>query len=856
MPHSYRFGNAELLPVERQLLVDGRLTGLGSRAFDVLLTLVERRDRLVTKNELLEVAWPGLVVEENNLAAQVSALRKLLGAGVVATIPGLGYRFCAAIAGDVPRPGAAPESRTEPFTNLPAPTESLIGREAELAALGAMLQEHRLVTVVGPGGIGKTRLAQELGRSRRTRFPDGAWWVDLAAVPGKELVVPAIANAAGLRPGRGEAAEELARAIGGRRMLLLLDNCEHIAEDAAQIVRTLLAGAPALTVLATSQEPLKVPGEFAYALDGLFVAGEDDPPEAARACAAVRLLDRRALSVDARHRLPDSKLPLALELCRRLDGMALAIEMAAARIPLMGIESLLERIGERLELLRSSDRGAAARYRTMRATLEWSFSLLSPGEKSVLARLSAFVGSFRLDAAQRVASAGDLDEWEVLDCLSALVDKSLLRVEPADPPRYRLLETLRLFGLEQLAALGESESAVRDHALAMTAIAEEVLQAFDLEAEEACVRRHAPDYDDLLAVWSRGCERRDPDLASRTVMAVATLDVARGIYQPRWLDKSLAHELAVRAEPLARARLWYCIALMKYTPGVSNVDAARAHVAAWREVGDERRLFEALGDLAEFLAAAGRVDDAEDALAEMRRLVQPEWTAQMRLAYHWPATAAAAFGGDMALLGARLDDQERAAAAAASLRRAVVSSWQRVAWAVGAGDLAHALQLGPIAIRKAEEYGNPSAIAAARLSHATALLLSGSLPEVPALLRDCLDISRRKGFMGGVLDAFALYAAKTGQAGLSARLLGSADACYARIVQVRGPLESRAASAVLANATLRLDVHEFARLRAVGSDAPQSDALALAEALAGASSAEQTRGGPSGAQKPSGVEVG
>ena len=832
MPHSYCFGNAELLPVERQLLVDGHPTGLGSRAFDVLLALIERRDRLVTKNELLDVAWPGLVVEENNLAAQVSALRKLLGASVVATIPGIGYRFCAAIAGDGPRAGAAAEPRSEPLTNLPAPTESLIGREAELATLGMMLDEHRLVTVVGPGGIGKTRLAQEMGRSRRARFPDGAWWVDLAAIPGRGLVVPAIAHAAGLRPGRGEPAEELARAIGERRMLLLLDNCEYIAQDAAQIVRTLLAGAPALSVLATSQEALKVPGEFAYALDGLVVAGVDDSPEAARGCAAVRLLERRALSVAARYRLPDSKLPLALELCRRLDGMALAIEMAAARIPLMGIETLLARLGERLELLRSPDRGAAARYRTMRATLEWSFSLLSQTEKSVLARLSAFVGSFRLDAALHVASAGELDEWEALDCISALVDKSLVRVEAADPPRYRLLETLRLFGLEQLAAHGEREAAMRDHALAMTVVADEILRAFDLEAEDDCVRRYAPDYDDLLAVWNRGCERDDPELASRTIMAVVQLDIARGVYRPQWLDKSVAHALATRAEPLARARLWYCIALKRYTPGLSNVDAAQAHVAAWREVGADRRLFEALGDLAEFLAAAGRVDDAEDALAEMRRLIQPAWPAQMRLSYHWPATVTAAFGGDMALLGARLDDQERAAAAAGSFRRAVVSSWQRVAWAVGAGDLPHALELGRIAMSKADEFGNPSAIAAARLRYATTLLLSGSLSGVPALLRECLDISRREGFMGNLLDAFALYAVRTDQAGLSARLLGSADACYARIVQVRGPLESRVASVVLADAAPSLDAREFARLRAIGSDSPPSETFALAQGLA------------------------
>lgn len=731
MSRTYRFGNAELLTVERQLLVEGRAATLGSRAFDVLIALIERRDRVVTKHELLDVAWPGLVVEENNLAAQVSALRKTLGAHVLATIPGIGYRFCVPVAGDEPPPPPG-STRVEPrLTNLPTPTEILIGRDSELATVGEMLDEHRLVTITGPAGIGKTRLAQELARARAGRFPAGVWWVDLAAIPAKELVVPAIAHAAQLEIGGGDPEEGLTRAVGDRRMLLVLDNCEYVAQHASHVVRSLLAGAPGVRVLVTSQEQLRVPGEFTYVLDGLEIASVEASPEAARACAALRLLELRARAVDARYRLADAKVPLAIELCRRLDGMALAIEMAAARIPLMGIETLLSRLGERLQLLRSADRSAAARYRTMRATVEWSYSLLSTPQQAVFRRLSAFAGSFRLDVALRAASGGDLDEWEVLDGLSALVDKSLVRLDGADPPRYRLLETLRLFGMELLSEKGELESAVHGHAAAMSALAEEILQAFDVETEGACVRRHAPDYDDLLAVWNRGRERGDPDLASRTVMAAATLDIARGIYQPRWLDKSAAHALALRAEPLARARLWYCIALKKYTSGVSNVDAAQAHVAAWREVRDDRRVFEALGDLAEFLAAADRGDEAEDALAEMRGLIQPTWPAQMRLSYHWPATVTAAFGGDMALLAARLDDQERAAAAAGSFRRAVVYSWQRVAWAVGAGNLPHALELGQIAIRKAEQFGNPSAIAAARLSHASALMLSGDLAGVP-----------------------------------------------------------------------------------------------------------------------------
>src|SRR5258706_3747818 len=194
---SYQFGNAELLPVERRLLIDGRLAELGSRAFDVLVALIERRHRVVTKNELLDLVWSGLVVEENNLAAQISTLRKILGARVIATIPGIGYRFCVPVSGDeqpfIVHAEGPPESSE---TNLPPPTESLIGRDTELADIAAMLDERRLVSIVGAAGIGKTRLAQEAARAAQARFPAGVWWVDLAAIPTNDSVAPVVARAA------------------------------------------------------------------------------------------------------------------------------------------------------------------------------------------------------------------------------------------------------------------------------------------------------------------------------------------------------------------------------------------------------------------------------------------------------------------------------------------------------------------------------------------------------------------------------------------------------------------------------------------------------------------------------------
>jgi hypothetical protein len=289
--------------------------------------------------------------------------------------------------------------------------------------------------------------------------------------------------------------------------------------------------------------------------------------------------------------------------------------------------------------------------------------------------------------------------------------------------------------------------------------------------------------------------------------------------------------LALRAQPLARARLWSCITLKRFTPGISNFDAAIAHVRAWRAVGDHRRLFEALGDLAEFQAAIGRCGDAESTLAEMRSIEDPGWPAHVRLGYHWPATHAAELGGDMALLGARLDDQERAAVQVHSFRTSVVSSWQRVAWAVGIGDLRLAIELGLVAIQKADAFGSPGAKAAARSSYVASALLSGPFAGAPAMLRECLAHGAREGFVGHILDTCALYAVRTNHAEHAARMLGCADAAFAAVPSLRGALELKVVATFIAQTTHSLGMQELARLRAEGSRCTAAQTLALAEAL-------------------------
>src|SRR5512140_3415836 len=286
MPRNFRFGVIEIKPDERAVLVHGGAVTVGARAFDVLMALVERRDRVVSKDELMRVAWPHAVVEENNLQAQVSALRKVLGAAAIATIPGRGYQLTLALdeEADASRP---------PPGNLPAIRGALIGRERDLAAVAQLVRSHRLVTLTGPGGDGKTRLAQHAAHALSTAYRHGAWWVDLAAVRGGESVAGAIARALGLPLGTAQTAPALTTCLGSRELLVLLDNCEHVAANAAGAVSAILDATPNVRLLATSQRPLETPDEHVYRLEGLAVPGNECSLEQARSCGAVALLEER-----------------------------------------------------------------------------------------------------------------------------------------------------------------------------------------------------------------------------------------------------------------------------------------------------------------------------------------------------------------------------------------------------------------------------------------------------------------------------------------------------------------------------------------------------------------------------------
>ncbi len=600
-----RFGRFELRPDERVLLAGGAPLALGARAFDVLAVLVNQAGKLVTKNDLLHQVWPGLVVEENNLQVQVSTLRKLLGPNAVATIPGRGYRFDLALESAGASPAAVPTTLTPPpaaspagKTNLPGRLPMLFGRGDDLAKIAALLERHAVVTIVGAGGIGKTRVAQAVAAELLPRYPDGVWWVELAAIADPALVPSAVARALNAHlPADRPAIETLIAILAPQRALLVIDNCEHLAEAAADLVAQLATAAPRVSMLITSQETLKATDEQIYRLGALAIPTTDDM-DAARQAGAVELLVARAQGVDPRFVLTAQNAATAVEICRRLDGIPLAIELAAARVPLLGLEGLRARLDERFNLLTAGARVVLRRHQTLRATLEWSHALLTRDEQTVFRRLGVFAGSFTLEAAQYVVQDAQIDAWSALDHLGALVDKSLVLAEGDPVPRYRLLETTRAYALERLTEAQETQPMLRRHAEALIT----VLSEFEREDVRWTMSvgqyaAAAAELDSLRAAlaWTAATPAAAdlvvPLLSRSRRVWVSSIQQEEGL---GWCAR-LQERVDAAVPPEDVAMYWLTVAsLGLYTRRRECYDAALKAAELFARLGDDDRRYDAL----------------------------------------------------------------------------------------------------------------------------------------------------------------------------------------------------------------------------------------------------------------------
>jgi DNA-binding winged helix-turn-helix (wHTH) protein len=407
------FGALRLLPKQRLLLEGDKPVRLGSRALDLLIALVERPGELVGKHELMARVWRGTFVEEGNLKFQVGALRRALGDGrggrrYIATSAGQGYRFVAPV-GVAQAPAAAPlpAAPTRQLHNVPAQLTRLIGRADVVSRIVARLQRHRLVIIVGPGGIGKTSVAIAVAEASVNTYEHGVWFVDLAPLADPRLVPSAVAQVLGFDIRSDDPVPGLVGALRDRRLVLVLDNCEHVIEAAAALAAAILKGAADVHILATSREPLRVEGEYVQRLPPLASGFSSDHLGAAEALAfhAVELFVERAAERLGEFELTDENAPIVADICRKLDGIPLAIEFAAARVEAFGVHGLAARLDERLRLLTSGRRSGPPRHRTLRAALDWSYEVLSEPERTVLRRLGIFMGGFTAQSSPILASS-------------------------------------------------------------------------------------------------------------------------------------------------------------------------------------------------------------------------------------------------------------------------------------------------------------------------------------------------------------------------------------------------------------------------------------------------------------------
>jgi predicted ATPase len=485
--------------------------------------------------------WPDRVVEENNLPAQISVLRGVFGADrdLIRTVAGRGYQFTGEIRASAATVAGSPPSR---MTNLPEPVSELIGREAELGKVAALTAEHRLVSLVGAGGIGKTRLGLEVARLLMPRFPDGVFLAELGPLSRPELVAATVARALGLTHVAGTVSPEaVAAAVGTKKLLLVIDNCEHVIEAAASMAEALLRATPNASVLATSRELLRASGEYVHRVPPLDVPAEDtqDMEDVFR-YGAIRLFVSRARAAEPRYVAEGPVAAATVAICRRLDGIPLAIELAATRVVGFGVDGVAAHLDDRFRLLTGGSRTALPRHQTMRATLDWSFELLSESDRVVLRRLGIFVRAFTLDAASAVAAGVDIPASEVEGSVANLVGKSLLSADVGGAiAHYRLLETTRAYAREKLIESAEVDAFARRHAEYHRDLFQHAEAEVETRPTAEWLAAYRPYIDDLRAAldWALS---PSGDVGVGVALTAATV--------PLWTHLSLLTECRARVE--------------------------------------------------------------------------------------------------------------------------------------------------------------------------------------------------------------------------------------------------------------------------------------------------------------------
>jgi predicted ATPase/DNA-binding winged helix-turn-helix (wHTH) protein len=804
---------------ERRLAIDGATVPLGSRAIDLLIVLADRSGEMVRKSELLDRVWPDEDVNENNLQVQVSSLRKCLGPDVIQTVPGRGYRL---VVGAAEHETTVTAPRAVPAT-LTATLPEVIGRAEEQAALAALLDTQALVTLIGSGGSGKTLLAQHLVRTQLARRRNGVCWVELGPVTDPAHLVDTIISAVGVPTGTGEPLARLVGALNGLDLLLALDNAEHLVEAVARVVHAIGQGAPGVRMLVTSQVPLRLPGECLYRVGALAVAPPGSNAAEAARFAAIQLFCKCATAADRRFALSEANVASVIELCQRLDGLPLALELAAGQVPWLGVRGVANALGSWGRLPAAGElTGRPARHQSLRATLEWSHSLLAEPARRVFRRLAVLAGSATLPLVLQIAADPDGDEGMVLDALVTLVERSIVEVSGDDPPRYRLLDLPRSFAFEQLRAAGEEAWARAQHGTAFAVL---------FDAAYASYYSSEIPWD----VWQTELESElaNGQEALRWAMAHAPLR-AVGIAVTRYLLlqnrpqqehaegwQEIIAGLPADTPPLWRSRAYWgagrgCVEL----DPVRGRDWSRRAAAAAREAGSEHDLTLALCSLVVsswFLGEASS-DETQVALREINTLSTAETPRKLRLVVLEARSIAANVPGN---LSEALQLCRQTAALELALARPVpVTLTNLVDLELAAGNVDEAIRIGEDLLRRSGDSRRNNSLFWVRTNLTAAWLRRGGEAGVQralALARQDWPAALTFYQLPSWIDHLSFMAAQQQRPRCTALLIGFADEYHARIGAPRQVNEQRSFEHALATATAALGAAQVEQLRAEGA---------------------------------------
>ncbi|HVU21405.1 MAG TPA: winged helix-turn-helix domain-containing protein [Rhizomicrobium sp.] len=829
----YRFGRFTLDPANKELSTDGTPIPLRATDFRILLTLIEHAGSVVTKDELMSRVWGKAVVGDNTLQVHITALRKALGEGYIATKQGRGYRFIEHVS------QTAPASK-HPFGNLPnysandgrQSASRLIGREQQIRALTELLAHKGLVTLVGPGGVGKTRLALEAARAAAGMFKDGAWLVELASVSDAASTASAVATVLGINTGESSAPfDTLARQLARKNLLIVLDNCEQVIASCAALCEAIVQTAPNVCILATSREPLSCLGEHVFEVPPLAVPMTGlSQASAIREAAAVELFLERVGTSGSNNKIGDDDIEIVGRLCHRLDGLPLAIEIVASWANVLGLPVLETKLNDSGGAGLSARRTAPLRHSTLRATLEWSHDLLSREEQILLRRLAVFAGQFSMPAAEAVVGGDDFTADDVMQLTARLISKSMVAVIPGSAGNhYRLLETTRAAMLEKLSASPDVRTVRLKHAQYLLDATRQALLDWEAMSDAAFLERYAPLLDDLRNAldWS---------ISEDSELAIALA----GSSWPLW------RELPVRAE--GRRRFSAIVSLLSpdtpweleahlrrgmgelyfNTAAVKNAqqEFERA-VTLFRGLKDTQNLGSVIASFGYASLMLGDTQTARTCIEEALELVERA---------RRPRALAAAWSAKFCI-EARLKSPTVRETGVKAVRLCEVVGAERSALVITAnlveavmemGDLDEAISRGESLAARLRETYHTDILGYVLGMTSAALTLRGDAEAAWTVAQEAMPLLRDEGMLFWFFDHLALRQGIAGQTKDAAIVAGYADALFQEFGRPREPVGQEAVRRLSEILGASLPADEETELRRMGSQLNEQQVLAAA----------------------------